>query len=207
MNKLLLLPVLVLCLLFSIAANALAADAPNLYVDTMFYGRVDGDNRIGDDDAQETYVGIQLPMNKLKLNFELQTGSWDQDPGDNDFDGYEIKGGYPILRARNLQLYATFSDYYRKFDSDQTAKGVLLGADAVYNLSNKTNLEGSIGFTSFGRCADQDASLLSLKAKVNYELAKDVYVSLGHRFYGFYLDNSDDEIRASGLTLGVNFKF
>ncbi|HBE78655.1 MAG TPA: hypothetical protein DDW65_12900 [Firmicutes bacterium] len=77
-------------------------------------------------------MGIQVPSNKFKLNFELQTGSWDQDPGDNDFDGYEIKGGYQILHVRNWQLYATLADYYRKFDSDQTIKGVLLGADAVY---------------------------------------------------------------------------
>lgn len=212
MKKLLLLLTLVISLVFCFTASTMAAaETANVYVDTMIGGAVD-DPFYGDGDAHETYIGFELPLDQFKLDFELQTGKWDLDRNENDdFDGFEIKGGYQLLNDRDLQLYATLSDFYRKFDSDQEFSGILVGVDVVSNLTQKVNVQGSLGVSLTGKFKqngpDSDASLLHFKAKLNYLITKEVSASLGYRYYGFDLDNLDQEVKSKGLTLGVNFKF
>jgi opacity protein-like surface antigen len=214
-KKLLLLPALVISLTLCFTTITMAAvETPTVYVDTMISGTVDDSDILGDGDAHETYIGFELPVDKFKINLELLTGRWDQDGYDNnDLSGYDLKGGYQIIKDQDLQLYATLSNYSRELDSDQQFSGILLGADAVCNLSKKMNVEGSVGFSVSGKYEEPDnhyyenASLLHFKAKLNYLITKEVSASLGYRYYGFKLDHSDVEVNSKGLTLGVNLKF
>jgi opacity protein-like surface antigen len=198
-------------LVFGITASSLAAEKGSIYVDTMIGGTVDVPNNLGGDgDAQETYIGFELPVEQFKFNLELQKGTWDQNDS-NDFNGYEIKGGYQFLNNHDLKLYATLSDFYRKFDSDQEFSGILLGADAVYALTKEITAEGSLAVSVSGKYREpgyhEDANLLLLKAKLNYLLSQNVYATLGYRYYGANLEDSDVDIKSKGLTFGVNFKF
>lgn len=207
--KKLLLVLFMSCLM--VLGSAVSASATGVYADFMIGGKVE-DDWYGDGDANDTYIGIDLPIDEFLINLELLTGDWDQRGNRNDdFSGYDLKGGYRILNDRDLRMYLTLSSYHRDFkDSGQEFSGILLGADAIANLSKKATLQGSIGFSLSGRFEQDgyhhDADLLNLKLKLNYLLAKDIYASLGYRYYGFKIDDLDQEVKAKGLTLGVNFK-
>jgi opacity protein-like surface antigen len=194
-------------------SSVVSTQAASVYVDTMVGGTVDDPNGYGDGDAHDTYIGFELPVDKFKFNVELLTGDWDQDYNpDDDFSGYDIKGGYQIVNNPDLKLYATLSRYQRDFDdSDQKFSGTLIGMDAICNLSKKTNIEGDIGVSLTGKFEQygfhQDADLLNFKVKLNYLLTKDVIASLGYRYYQFKMDDLDQEVKAEGLTMGVGFKF
>lgn len=196
-----------------LVSSVVSTQAASVYVDTMVGGTVEDPDGYGDGDAHDTYIGFELPVDKLKLNLELLTGNWDQNKNaDDDFSGYDIKGGYQIIKNSDLQLYATLSGYQRDFDdSDQTFSGVLIGVDAISNLSKKVNVEGDIGVSLTGKFEQygthHNADLLNLKVKLNYLLTKDVYASLGYRYYQFKINGLDQEVKAKGLTLGAGFKF
>ena len=213
MKKIPLLLLLVTSLILCMAATTPAADTGRVYVDTMIGGTVKNDDLGLDGDANETYIGFELPVDKFKLNLELLTGNWEREAGDLDLKGYEIKGGYQVLKNKDLQMYITLSDYNRESNDYPKPEfsGILLGADVISNLSPKINVEGSLGFSLSGKyeddIGDEDANLLLFKAKLNYMITKDVYASVGYRYYGFDVDHFDEDVKSKGLTLGVGFKF
>ncbi len=183
--------------------SALITPAESLYLDTMINGSMESPQ--GDGDAQETYIGFEYPIDKFKLNGELLFGSWDGN--DNDFNGYELKGGYRIYQDQNNQLYLTVAGYNRELDdTNQTITGILIGADGVIALSQKLSAEGSIGYSLNGEIEDNDANLLNLKLKLNYLLTNDLSAAVGYRYYGCDPKHGGD-YNSSGLTLGIDFKF
>ncbi len=197
------------CMVLFAASGALGAE---VYVEYLPNGTWEINDWV-DGDASATIIGLEFPIEKWKLGFEFATGDLDAPNGGNftDIKAYEFKGGYQVVSKENVKVDLTAS--YLKFDNDDfdtNADGVLLGADASFQLASKVSLDGSIGYSISGNTEfygyDVDATLWRGKVKLNYDFTKNLTGAIGYRYYNIENDY-DDEFELRGWFAGVSYKF
>lgn len=188
-----------MCLAFGV--NCLAGTA---YLDFIPNGELD---YIGEEDLSGHVVGIDFPTNNFKVGFEYFNGSVDVGPFDVDLTQTELKGGYKVANG----LYVTLAMVDGDLEDEATYVSMMLGLDLATKISKELLLEGLVavslsGSVDYDYYKKLDADFLSFKGKLTYFFANNLGASVGYR-KSIIEDEEDYDITASGMTVGVTYKF
>lgn len=210
MKKIMML-MLTLVLMLGIVSSAQAG----IYVETLIGGSGEGEyeSHSFDCDSTATIIGMDYAFDSVKLGMEYINGTWEDFLGsDIDFDAYELKAGYAFVNQEDFKIYGTLGYFNYEYDDyDIEANGTILGLELDSKLTEKSTLDGSIGFSVNGDINyfgnREDADVFLAKLKYTYYFTEKVGLGLGYRYYKASQDNSGNEFEFSGFTAGITFKF
>jgi hypothetical protein len=172
---------------------------------------------------------------KFKFGGDLFRGTVE----DVDYSGYDIKGGYRITNTDSLKLDLTFSlykealsssyeddsyYYYYYYESKLDVTGGLIGVDLIYNINDRSFIEGSVAISLFAGAnssyyeyddgdeyegsGSTDCSIVNYKIKYNYLISDNTALGIGYRVYQTDFKSGDyNDYSLSGLIAGVTFNF
>lgn len=208
-------------LVFSFAAIAMAGGS--FYAEGLIHSQweLKDDSSGLEDDASEgdlsgSVLGVKLASDRFLLGLEyLDRTTKNPVDGDANFETVYIKGGL-ILFGDDQNHLAVTVGYNRQSDDVQKMDGVIWGMDWTTNLSDKTLLEASAGYSdsTVWKAVDEedddelDVKVLLLNVRYTCFLTNQLGVSLGYRFDEYTIDSlGDPKIRYAGPTAGLTYRF
>lgn len=200
--------------------SALAGtDRVTAYVDAYGLGTWNIDQSFDDDDdgsLNGVIVGLDIPIRKFKLGFEYEDSSLRK--GDftdlGDYTTYIIKCGFRVFGNDRVRVDLTLNSFEEEFtDSKATVSGTLVGADGLWNISDRMFLQISLGLSLNGEyqddSVDENAIIMVEKVKFNYMFTDNFGLGFGFRYNSIVIDyNYEDVIvDTAGLTIGATVRF
>lgn len=159
-------------------------------------------------------LGLKIPVSdKFKVGFEYFPNSVKLSGG-TESKGTEMtfNGGYRLVDNDSVKLDAMLK-YYSTDQKDAGWKGTAfgIGADALFPISDKMNIEGAFDFSLSGTYDDgttkEDLSVTLLKLKFNYMFTENIGAGLGYFSKSLKAKSQSDAFTVSGVLLGVTYKF
>jgi len=213
-------------LLLSLTASLVLTTATTSFAMTAYaegaYGIAKTEyNAVNDGNFGNLYVGLDCSLvSDIKLKLEGFTGvNKTKYNGNISQIGFEAKGGYRIFDSNGVMLTPTLGFLYEEFKNNTPAvyTGLMLGADASCEVSKSDMIEGSLGFSVYGRAKynqnNCNAGLFVAKVRWIHSFSDAIDGTIGFRHYyaGGSADENNNEKKntftLSGLTLGMRYNF
>jgi hypothetical protein len=226
MKKILVTLFLVSSLVFALAAGAMAN---SVYVDNMvggtskFEGTEEGESYSFKPDLNDLTLGTNINCGKLLFNLEyskdtIKASGEGEDTEDTDFNIINFKLGYALIGDEQSYLALTAGYHQMKYDDDSSEKiyGVIIGLSAASDLSEKSMLAGSVGYSVSGTAKSKDEDTLAtvkddidillLQVKYSYYFTANFGLGIGYKLTQ-YKGDDDSKLTQSGPTAGLTYKF
>jgi hypothetical protein len=223
MKKIFVTLLVVSAMVFALTAAALAN---NVYVDGVVNGKDKSESNDGTsekNDLKSYTLGANFNLDKFLFNLEYaKETDKSNDPADSDtkYDTINFKVGYTLFgdELNYLALTAGYHQSKGDDDADQQFSGVILGISAVNNLSERTLLEGSVGYAVSGKNKYKDSGIeykndidiFLLQAKYSYFFTDNFGLGIGYKYTQYKVTEGDydgDKTTMSGPTVGLTYKF
>jgi hypothetical protein len=175
--------------------------------------------------------GVNLDCGKFLFNLEYArntTTALVAGVADSDTNTINGKCGYALFADGQSYLALTAGYHQTKSDSAvDRFSGVLVGLTAVNNLSEKSRLEGSLGYSLSGTCkfqdpdtgvaTEKDTDILLFQVKYSYFFTENFGLGIGYQLtqhkyntivnvLGEMMD-MNIKVTNSGPTVGVTYRF
>jgi opacity protein-like surface antigen len=226
MKKLLVTLFLVSLMVFALAAGAMAS---SVYVDGLVSSKLkleatDPDSGITASvktDYKSYALGTNINSGSFLFNLEYAKNTvkaFDPADPDTDSDTINFKCGYTLFGDEQSYLALTAGYHQMKMDvkTDDKYSGVIIGLNATSNLSEKSLLEGFLGYSVSGTykyqdqdtnaTIDTDIDILLLQVKYSYFFTENFGLGIGYKLTQ-YKGEDDSKITTSGPTVGLTYKF
>jgi hypothetical protein len=213
MKRILMTLVLVGSLVFSLAACTMAS---SIYVDSLAGSSWKADilGSSNDGDLNGNVIGVEASSSRLTVGLEYLTGTEKSDSdGDSDFDTLYCKAGFKLSGDESSYTALTVGYDKLTFDNDDDTEfsGIIVGVAGVCNLSEKSQLEASLGYSISGTYSsagsDQDITILLGKVKYSHFFTGNFGASVSYRYEKYDLDDVDMSFSLSGPTVGLIYRF
>lgn len=215
---------LVLCifLILAVSMSVLAdTDRATAYVDAYGMGIWSKENDDYENDGllNGVIVGADIPINIFKLGFEYEDASphkGDEGKGTLPvYNNYMLKCGFRVFGNDRVRVDLTLSHFEQEFDTKETISGNLVGADVLWNISDRMFLQGSLGLSLNGEFQDgsdeENVIIVVGRIKYNYLFTDNFGLGFGIRFNDYIIDLDDDVDdlieEFGGLTVGATVRF
>lgn len=211
MKKIVVLFTLVALMVLSLSCSA--SGAGQAYFDYIANGEY------AEGDLSGFNLGLDYKVDSFKFGVDYLVNGEIEDI--QDYDEMHVKIGFKA--TENIFITLSMFDNNNKYSVysyyiEESANGLLLGADISYDFSDQFTFEGSLGISVTGECeysysilgernsGNPDADLTLLKLKLIYNVSRNMGISLG------YNDISIDPERSASydinyMTLGATYKF
>ncbi len=154
--------------------------------------------------------------NDFTLWFDFTSRIDETDSGDIDLDNHYIKLSCLDLienDAAILEITAGYNWLSCDIPNTNNSKytGYIIGLDGKLWLSEKSELEGAVGYSIHGKgkvgSADEDATILLSNITYSYFFAGNLGTSLGYKFEQYKLSDTNKKTTFSGPTFGLTYQF
>jgi hypothetical protein len=227
MKKILVTLLVISAMVFAMAAAALASE---VYLDGLVSGDLKDKCTDPDPDPDLNYndkydlkgytLGTNLNFGRLLFNLEYSKDTAKYSDGDVDLDTLNIRCGYILFGDE--QSYWALTAGYHQMEPDEDSydvkyNGTIIGLNAVSNFSEKSRLEGFVGYSvdgsykleAFGTNDKYDLDTLLLQVKYSYYFTDNFGIGLGYKLtkYKYEEDTSEIKNTYSGPTIGLTYRF
>lgn len=160
-------------------------------------------------------MGIDIPIGKFKIGFEYEDISYKVGDYQDLYDTTTsiAKGGFQVFGNDKVRVDLTLNYFEREYDvSKASVSGLLVGADGLWNITDRMFLQGSLGLSLNGKqeykSYEEDAFIIVEKIKYNYMFTDNFGLGLGYNFISILFDDEvDTTINTGGITAGITVRF
>lgn len=211
---------IIICLIVSLPISVLAdTNRITAYVDAYAVGTWTYEDDYFDDDGSldGVIMGIDIPIGKFKIGFEYEDISYKVGDYQDLYDTTTsiAKGGFQVFGNDKVRVDLTLNYFEREYDgSIVSISGLLVGADGLWNISDRMSLQGSLGLSIDGKAEyefyeeDDDAFIVVEKIKYNYMFTDNFGLGVGYNFISILFDDgADTTINTGGITAGITVRF